>query len=61
MIRQTLEPYLREDAAEQPELDAAILFAVIDGAAQHYVLDPDRYPLDALVERINSRFSKSAR
>jgi AcrR family transcriptional regulator len=56
-VHRTLEGYLREDGFEEPELEAAILFALIDGVSQHYVLDPARYPLDAVAERIGARYS----
>jgi AcrR family transcriptional regulator len=55
-LRSALEGYLRDDGSTEPATDAAILFAVIDGVAQHYVLDPDRYPLDSVVERVVARF-----
>jgi len=56
MIRQTLTRYLRDAGGDNPELDAAILFAIIDGVSQHYVLEPTRYPLDAVADRIIQRF-----
>ena len=59
-IQQTLARYLREAGADAPELEAAILFAVIDGVSQHYVLDPTRYPLDAVADRIIKRFQPNA-
>lgn len=55
-IRATLEGYFRESGVDDPALDAAVLFATIDGVAQHYVLDPDRYPLDAVAARVIARF-----
>ena len=55
-IRATLERYLRETGIEDAELEAAILFALIDGVCQHYVLDPEHYPLDAVAERIVVRY-----
>jgi len=56
-VRRTLERYLSEDGFEGPELEAAILFATIDGIAQHYVLDPHRYPLEEIVERVAARYA----
>ena len=53
----SLAHFLPEAGVEQPELEAALLFALIDGASQHYVLEPSRYPLDALAERIIQRFT----
>ena len=55
-IRRVLERYLREAGFPEPEIEAALLFALIDGVSQHYVLDPARYPLDAVVERIVARY-----
>lgn len=51
-IRTTLERALRQSGVAQPDIAAAILFATIDGVAQHYVLDPEHYPLDAVVEAL---------
>lgn len=55
-IRTTLERALRQSGVAQPEIEAAILFATIDGVAQHYVLDPEHYPLDAVVEALTLRY-----
>ena len=55
-IRITLEQALRQSGVAQPEIEAAILFATIDGVAQHYVLDPEHYPLDAVVESLTLRY-----
>ena len=60
-INQTLTRYLREAGVAHPELEAAILFALIDGVSQHFVLDPDRYPLDAVAARIVDQFRRSSR
>jgi AcrR family transcriptional regulator len=40
--------------AGSPGVDgrARVVFAAIDGAAQHYVLDPERYPLDDVIEQM---------
>ena len=47
---------LSELGRPQPQLDARLLFATLDGVFQHYVLDPENYPLDAVIERIISQF-----
>jgi AcrR family transcriptional regulator len=39
-----------------PEADARLLFAGIDGAAQHFVRDPASYPLDDVADRLVERF-----
>ena len=38
-----------------------ILFALIDGVSQHYVLEPSRYPLDAVIEKIAARYTPTGR
>jgi hypothetical protein len=37
-----------------------LLFAQIDGLHQHYVLNPDHYPLDAAIERLIARYAASS-
>ena len=56
-IQATLARYLKDAGSTQPKLDAAMLFALIDGVSQHYVLDPQRYPLDAVTDRIVALFT----
>jgi hypothetical protein len=51
-IRRTLKRYLKEAGVAHPDVEAVILFALIDGVSQHYVLDPERYPLARITERI---------
>jgi AcrR family transcriptional regulator len=60
-IRRTLQGYLRDAGVPNPEIEAAVLFALIDGISQHYVLDPQRYPLTAVTERVVSRFCGTRR
>ncbi len=55
-IVRTLEAHLRVAGYEQPAIEAAILFATIDGVAQHYALAPDTYPLDAVIEALITRY-----
>jgi len=56
-----LQGYLRDAGVPNPEIEAAVLFALIDGISQHYVLDPQRYPLNAVTELIVSRFCGTRR
>jgi AcrR family transcriptional regulator len=37
---------------------AALLFAQIDGVSQHYVLEPETYPLEAVQEEMIARFCR---
>lgn len=55
-IHRTLERYLREAGVPDPAVEAAILFALIDGVSQHYVLDPENYPIAEVADRIVSRY-----
>lgn len=49
-IRSRIEELLVQTGARDASLRATLLFAAIDGVAQHYVLDPEHYPLDAVTE-----------
>jgi AcrR family transcriptional regulator len=55
-IHQTLERYLRDAGVPDAAVEAAILFALIDGVSQHYVLAPDRYPIAEVADRIVARY-----
>jgi AcrR family transcriptional regulator len=55
-IRSTLEGYFQRVGVPQPQTEAAILFALIDGVAQHYVLDPEHYPLEAVEQALLVRY-----
>jgi AcrR family transcriptional regulator len=55
-IQSVLEEFLRAAGEPEPEVEAAVLFALIDGVSQHYVLSPDRYPLEAVIERIVAEY-----
>jgi AcrR family transcriptional regulator len=57
-IRTTLERYFAAEGRPNPAVEAAILFATIDGIAQHYVLDAERYPLDAVVAALVAHYRK---
>jgi AcrR family transcriptional regulator len=56
-IQSTLARYLKEAGSRRPEVDAALLFALIDGASQHYVLDPKGYPLNEVADGIIALFA----
>ena len=57
-IARTLEGYLRDIGWPDPAVEAQLLFAQIDGMCQHYVLDPEHYPLDRMIEHLIDRYSK---
>jgi AcrR family transcriptional regulator len=60
-IVRTLEGYLRDIGWPEPAIEARLLFAQIDGMCQHYVLDPDHYPLDRMIERLIAHYSDGGR
>lgn len=59
-ILQRIEGMLRRGGADHPETQARVLFAAIDGAAQHYVLDPEGYPADEVCRELVARFTASS-
>lgn len=40
----------------QPQLEALLLFALIDAITLHYLADPSRYPLDAMQSLVRERY-----
>jgi AcrR family transcriptional regulator len=55
-VRRTLVGYFREAGVPEAEIEAEILFALIDGVSQHYALDPEHYPLDAVADALVARY-----
>jgi AcrR family transcriptional regulator len=55
-IRGRIEALLREAGHTDPVPASRALFAAIDGAAQHFVLDPDSYPLDSVAKSLVAHF-----
>jgi AcrR family transcriptional regulator len=58
-VVRTLESYCREAGTPNPPLDAAVLFGAIDGVHQHFVLDPEHYPLDAVTDELIVLFERA--
>jgi AcrR family transcriptional regulator len=57
-IVRTLERYLADIGWPDADIEARLLFAQIDGLFQHYVLDPERFPLDPAIERLIERYRR---
>jgi AcrR family transcriptional regulator len=55
--RERIEVLLRASRHPNPSPAAHVLFAAIDGAAQHFVLDPDNYPLDPVARSLVAHFA----
>lgn len=60
-VNRTLTAQFRALGEPNPEIRAASLFALIDGVAQHYALDPAHYPLDDVVQEIVAIYCLPAR
>jgi AcrR family transcriptional regulator len=52
-----LERYVAEAGVPDPAIEARVLFAAIDGAAQHYVLEPDAYPVEEVTHALARRYA----
>lgn len=57
-VRKELETLLREIGHRDAPALARVLFGAIDGVAQHYVLNPDEYPLEATVQCLVRHFCR---
>lgn len=55
-LRHVLTRYATDADLPNPDLEAELLFALIDGAAQHYLLEPSRYPLADIERAIIARY-----
>jgi AcrR family transcriptional regulator len=58
-IRSRIEGILAAGHHPDPAPAAWALFAAVDGAAQHFAMDPDHYPLDPVVEALVRAFAPS--
>lgn len=58
-FQRVMEALFMAAGAPNPAIQAAILFALIDGIAQQYVLAPELYPLDAVLEEVIKTFLRA--
>jgi AcrR family transcriptional regulator len=56
-----LQAHFRSVRSAQPALDAALFFAALDGLCQHFTLDPEHYPLEAVARSLAVRFKAPKR
>jgi AcrR family transcriptional regulator len=52
----TIEEFFRQAGVAQAQIEAAMLFGQIDGVSQHFVLNPEQYPLDAVADAMVARY-----
>ena len=57
-LRDLFVTNFREAGGATPEVDALILYSLIEGTIQQYLLDPETYPLDTISERIVEQFGR---
>lgn len=55
-IHHEIEGLLRDAGVADSSTEATLLFAQIDGAAQHFALDPDHYPIARVARAISDRY-----
>lgn len=55
-LRRDLEGAFTAAGIPDPEVEAAVLFALIDGVAQHQAMAPRRYPIGAVADAIVKRY-----
>lgn len=58
-LRQLFTAELRQIGRADPMLDAYLLYSLVEGTIQQYLLTPDTYPLEAVATRIIDQFSIS--
>lgn len=59
-ILANLEGHFRRSGSRDPGIDAALFFAALDGVCQHFALDPESYPFDAVASALVARFAPPA-
>lgn len=55
-LRQEIAGLMEEAGIRDPATEAAVLFALIDGVAQHYTMAPRRYPLADVTDSVVARY-----
>jgi AcrR family transcriptional regulator len=55
-LRHLFVAELRAAGWPEPELEALLLYSLIEGTIQQYLLDPLNYPLDSVVQRLIDRY-----
>lgn len=55
-VLKVLEEYYRSRGHEEPEAEARLLGAVLDGVTLNYLVDPEHFPLEKIEKLIIKRF-----
>lgn len=51
--------YFKKQGYDDPETEAMMLGSILDGVFFHYLINPDRYPLDKVMDRLIHIYSKN--
>jgi hypothetical protein len=55
-VRDLLVSNLKEAGWKNPDMEALVLFSLIEGTIQQHLLDPTDYPIDSIIELIIQRY-----
>lgn len=58
IILQRIGELLKNVGVKSPRTEAALLFALIDGVSQHYVLNPKDYPIEEVTNKIVEKYCR---
>jgi AcrR family transcriptional regulator len=61
LVMETLSEHFRGQGAVDPEAEAELLFAIIDGVTIHYLQDPKGYPLQRIESLILAKYHHETR
>lgn len=56
-LRELFRAELTAAGYSDPELESFLLYSLVEGVIQQYLLDPDVYPLDRITTRLVARYS----
>lgn len=56
-LREIFTAELRAAGRPEPEVDALMLYSLVEGTIQQYLLDPADYPLDVISETITRQYA----
>ena len=59
-LRELFKAELTASGCSDPELEAFLLYSLVEGVIQQYLLEPDVYPLERITTRLIDRFTGEA-
>lgn len=58
-LRDIFQAYFEEHGRSEAELDAYVLYSLVEGTIQQYLLEPETYPLEGVVKHILAYIDRS--